>query len=279
MYQVWHPEDITASNVSGTDNETLSTNDLKDFARFDKTHSVGCVTSESISSVIKSETVVQNEHIETRKIGSRNGLKDENILRDYFQLDVSVQDLYRKWCDCDPVFRELAGSFSGIRILRQDPVENLFSFICSSNNHISRISSMVEKLCEHYGPQIGTLNGKSYYGFPNAESLAAPGVEDKLRSLGFGYRAKYISISAQFIQQQSPDWLMGLRERPYEEAKKELMKLTGVGAKVFDKLWWTEYWVHKKKCLFGLCFVVCFFVVRYRLILLIFGCINRHGQY
>jgi len=29
------------------------------------------------------------------------------------------------------------------------------------------------------------------------QSLSGPGVEDKLRELGFGYRAKYIQLSAQ----------------------------------------------------------------------------------
>jgi hypothetical protein len=36
-------------------------------------------------------------------------------------------------------------------MLRQDPVECLFQFICSSNNHISRIHGMVERLCSTYG--------------------------------------------------------------------------------------------------------------------------------
>ena len=37
-------------------------------------------------------------------------------------------------------------------MLRQDPVENLFSFICLSNNHISTISGEdVQKMCERFG--------------------------------------------------------------------------------------------------------------------------------
>jgi len=39
-------------------------------------------------------------------------------------------------------------------VLRQDPVECLFSFICSSNNHISRIAGMVERLCSAYGTPL-----------------------------------------------------------------------------------------------------------------------------
>lgn len=39
-------------------------------------------------------------------------------------------------------------------MLRQDPVECLFSFICSSNNHISRIHGMVERLCSAYGTEL-----------------------------------------------------------------------------------------------------------------------------
>jgi hypothetical protein len=39
-------------------------------------------------------------------------------------------------------------------MLRQDPVECLFQFICSSNNHISRIHGMVERLCSTYGTPL-----------------------------------------------------------------------------------------------------------------------------
>ncbi len=51
---------------------------------------------------------------------------------------VKLSPLYEKWAKVDPIFKQIAKDFSGIRILRQDPVENLFSFICSSNNNISR---------------------------------------------------------------------------------------------------------------------------------------------
>ena len=50
--------------------------------------------------------------------------------------------MFQKWADVDPVFENIALKFPGVRILKQDPVENLFSFICSSNNNIQRISGM-----------------------------------------------------------------------------------------------------------------------------------------
>lgn len=39
-----------------------------------------------------------------------------------------------------------------------------------------RISSMVEKLCTHYGEKICEVNEKVYYAFPNVEKLAHPKV-------------------------------------------------------------------------------------------------------
>ena len=75
----------------------------------------------------------------------------EEILRDYFQLNVSLVKLYQQWGKVDENFKEVASEFPGIRILRQDPTETLFSFICSSNNHISRISGMIERMCETFG--------------------------------------------------------------------------------------------------------------------------------
>lgn len=160
-------------------------------------------------------------------------ITEYDILNDYFQLSIKLQDLYTHWSAQDSNFKEKSERFEGIRMLRQHPVENLFSFICSSNNHISRISSMVEKLCEHYGEFVTEVDGQPYFSFPSISALAENGVEEKLRKLGFGYRAKYISLSAKYlIKNGGEELLFKLREAPYEEAKVELMKLTGVGAKV-----------------------------------------------
>ncbi|KAL5011314.1 hypothetical protein ScPMuIL_009865 [Solemya velum] len=157
------------------------------------------------------------------------------ILTDYFQLDVNLSELYRKWCSVDPYFEKLSKHFGGIRILRQDPVETLFAFICSSNNNISRISSMVDKLCLHYGERIANVEQTQYYSFPSISSLAGSGLEEKLRALGFGYRAKYINATAKYIMTNHDEqWLHHLRRIPYKEAKNELTKLVGVGAKVAD---------------------------------------------
>ena len=71
--------------------------------------------------------------------------QDREFLRDYLQLDVPLTDLYAKWSSDDANFKAKAPLFPGVRILRQDPVENLICFICSSNNNISRISQMASR--------------------------------------------------------------------------------------------------------------------------------------
>ena len=58
------------------------------------------------------------------------------------------------WASRDERYAAVRPYIPGARMLRQDPVECLFSFICSSNNHISRIHGMVEKLCSRYGTAL-----------------------------------------------------------------------------------------------------------------------------
>ncbi len=92
---------------------------------------------------------------------------------------------------------------------------------------------MVEKLCENYGTPVGQMDEKMYFTFPTVSALAGDNVEHTLRQLGFGYRAKYISETAKYIvKNHDSNWLHSLREKPHDEAKKSLMKLHGVGAKV-----------------------------------------------
>ncbi|KAG7092568.1 hypothetical protein E1B28_008916 [Marasmius oreades] len=165
-------------------------------------------------------------------------------LRDYFQLDVDLLKLYDEWSLKDPVFRNIKERFSGIRMLRQDPWENLISFICSSNNNISRISKMVQNLCKEFSPPIlaltdpGSTTLTQYHPFPSPAALGQPEVTSKLRSLGFGYRAEFIQKTAHMLVDihgdGSEEWLLNLRQSSTEHARNELLKFMGVGRKVAD---------------------------------------------
>ncbi|KAI9803487.1 MAG: hypothetical protein M1825_001830 [Sarcosagium campestre] len=178
------------------------------------------------------------------------------LIRHYFNLDPDLTTLYEQWSAADANFRKKAPKFTGVRILRQDAWEALVGFICSSNNNIARISQMVEKLCIHYGPLIGTFASKPYYDFPPPAALTNPSVESHLRQLGFGYRAKYLHQTAVMVSEdRDAGWLDELRNpespifgvkpaaagpmRPegregYRKAHQQLLELQGVGPKVAD---------------------------------------------
>lgn len=172
---------------------------------------------------------------ETNKVAAKFSTHD--IIKDYFNLPTKLSDLYLQWSEKDPHFKKIASAeFHGIRILRQDPWENLCCFICSTNNNIKRISQMVENLCLHFGDYISEYDGIKYYDFPSPMQLADPSVEIKLRQLGFGYRAKYIQKTAQMISEHPEGTLslVRLREVSYQDAHKALLQYVGVGPKVAD---------------------------------------------
>lgn len=52
-----------------------------------------------------------------------------NWLTNYFQLEVDLIKLYDDWSKRDIVFGRFRDRFAGIRILRQDPWENLVSYV------------------------------------------------------------------------------------------------------------------------------------------------------
>ncbi|KAJ1991624.1 8-oxoguanine glycosylase ogg1 [Dimargaris cristalligena] len=178
----------------------------------------------------------------------------ESLLSDYFQLHINLNDCYQRWSELDPNFQTKALRFPGVRVLRQDPFENLISFICSSNNHISRITQMVESLCQLYGHRLGTVAGSEFYTFPRLTALASssapsspsslpsstvsPDLEARLRTLGFGYRAKYISKTVAYLAdaygEEAESWLHSLRDKSYADAHSALLKLSGIGPKVAD---------------------------------------------
>lgn len=160
-------------------------------------------------------------------------------LRDYLRVDVDLGPLYESFCDADEDFCAAHERHPGARIMCQPPEETVFGFICSSNNNIRRIESMVRHLASTYGRHIGEYDSIPLYQFPTVESLAKKVNETDLRENGFGYRAKFIVGTANALVTRAKtegltveQWLLSLRGRDREEVANELMKLPGVGRKV-----------------------------------------------
>lgn len=125
----------------------------------------------------------------------------EAELRDYLNLDTSLEKLYEEFAMADVRFADVAPFLVGARLLRQNPLECLYQFICSSNNHIQRISGMVEYLAAH-GPRLGTVQGLDFHAFPSLAELANV-TEEQLRKAGFGYRSVLVLSSSLFFVLES----------------------------------------------------------------------------
>lgn len=123
----------------------------------------------------------------------------------------------------------------GLRILRQEPEAALLQFLCSSCNNVPRITRMLRALVAELNSVVETPWGPC----PCIPSLSALQnvSENRLRELGFGYRASFLRAIS-FLQSNS------FRELEHMDtglARAWLMGLPGVGPKVADCV-----------CLFGL---------------------------
>lgn len=151
----------------------------------------------------------------------------ENIWYEYFDLSLDYGKIREEISGIHPVLCEAAKYAPGIRILRQEPYEALCTFIISQNNNIKRIKGIVQRLCESFGEKI-----EGGYAFPTAERLAVL-TPDDLAPLRAGFRNRYLIDAAQKVAFGEVD-LEKCRNCNYDEARAELMKITGVGVKVAD---------------------------------------------
>lgn len=155
---------------------------------------------------------------------------DENtfntVWRGYFDLDRDYSEVIAAISE-NEILENAAEYAHGIRVLNQEPWETLCSFIISQNNNIKRIKGIINRLCENFGQDMG-----GWYTFPSAEKIAGLSL-DELGVLRSGFRAKYILDAAKKVSGGEID-LEKLKTIPTDDARKELMKITGVGPKVAD---------------------------------------------
>jgi N-glycosylase/DNA lyase len=155
----------------------------------------------------------------------------------YFQLQHSLQDLYRQWSQADPRLAIIAKCIPGVRIIDQDPWECLISFICSSNNNIPRIHKMLSAIRREYGQPLLQIGNQQFYSFPSLDELSAGATDEDLRGkCGMGYRSKYVLETIKILEDHGGEsYLQELRQiKDAHLVQQKLCEFCGVGRKVAD---------------------------------------------
>jgi N-glycosylase/DNA lyase len=155
---------------------------------------------------------------------------DAGFVKNYFGLNDDLPHILLE-ISKDGHIKHAAEMLSGLRIIRQNPLECLISYICATYKNISAIKQILLNLSEKFGEEIH-FDGQKFYTFPTPERLAKATVQE-LASCGLGYRVKHVSETAKKVHESHFDF-EGLRKMTYEEARKELLGFPGVGLKVAD---------------------------------------------
>lgn len=171
------------------------------------------------------EFFMEEDNLVIKNISKEDFLKDWVLFLDLDRDYKKIKEELSK----DEVIKKAIEYGKGIRILKQDFFECLISFIISQQNNIPKIKKAIEGFCTLFGDEI-LYNGKIYYTFPDYKKVKDITLKD-LEPLKIGYRDKYIIDAVKKINDNEISY-ENLINMPYEEAKKSLLSINGVGEKV-----------------------------------------------
>lgn len=140
----------------------------------------------------------------------------------YFDLNTDYNEIKTK-LKKNKILSPMIDFGYGIRILKADPLEMIFSFTISQNNNIKRIKQIIERLCE-----IGSKNQDNYNNFPSINSLYNSPLEF-YETLGAGYRAKFLKELSISLKDTN---LEEIKKLSTDEIYNFLINLKGIGPKV-----------------------------------------------
>lgn len=157
---------------------------------------------------------------------------DKAFIRHYFALDLALDEILVS-IDRDPFIHAAIEQCRGLRLVRQPPWECLCSYICATNSNIPMIRRRIATIAQQFGTPI-TFEKSTYYSFPAPSAISsALGGCEALGSCRLGYRTPYVFNTACEISDVK-QWEETIAALPYEDARRELMKLSGIGPKAAD---------------------------------------------
>lgn len=154
----------------------------------------------------------------------------EKFIREYFSLDMDLGPVLSS-IDRDPFIHAAIGKSRGLRLIRQPEWECLISYTIATNSNIPTIRRRIAEVARRFGREK-VVEGRTFHLFPDPESISCEG-QAALACCKLGYREPYVFRTACAIPDRDA-WIDTMRELPYEEARRELMNLPGIGPKAAD---------------------------------------------
>ncbi|OON92965.1 MAG: 8-oxoguanine DNA glycosylase [Candidatus Epulonipiscioides saccharophilum] len=184
--------------------------------------------------VIAKDKVINISQREDQLIIENTTLDEFNSFwKHYLDLDEDYCNIKSTLYEIDEHIKTAIRYGCGIRILRQDPFEMLISFIISQQKSIPQIKQCIDKMAERFGNVIfQEINNETYYSFPTLKELSKVSLQD-LVDCKLGFRAAYIKDAVEKLKSKEVD-LEEISLMETGQARKELMKIKGVGKKVAD---------------------------------------------
>ena len=163
---------------------------------------------------------------------NKNGIVKSvlNSKTNFFRKNDNIQEIIES-ISKDKTVKKSVKQYEGLRIFKQDPFQCMISFIISSNSNIQKIKNSLEKISKKFGKKVKIQN-KEFFLFPKPEKLANASIEE-IKTCGVGYRAPFIKQASKMIILKKINFEY-LEKCNYEEAKKNICLIPGIGNKVAD---------------------------------------------
>jgi N-glycosylase/DNA lyase len=156
--------------------------------------------------------------------------EDKSCDQKMFRLDDDINEIFEE-ISHDPLVCRLAKAYPGLRLMRQDPHQCLFSFVCATNTNIPMIRRMLYNVARKFGRRT-KVDSMEFFTFPSAADINRATI-DELRGCALGYRTKAIKAVAEAITSGRLDF-DSLKKTSYYDSKKELLQIYGIGNKIAD---------------------------------------------
>lgn len=149
----------------------------------------------------------------------------EKYIREYFNLDLNYEKIIKS-ISFDPYVKKAIDKYYGLRVLNQDLLETIYSFMLSQNNTVLNVSRCIDRISKVSNICLDKKNG--IYQFPNIDTLENLHIKD-FDKFKCGYRSKYLHSIPKHFKETKLN-----KKYSSEVLRNRLLKFSGIGEKVAD---------------------------------------------